>query len=132
MKITARCFLNKTKSFALMSFESLFQQGLPTWKIVVLLSILLCHSGHSEAQNLNQGEMFQTLYSSWSVILIPDQVRDDKKTFSVSPTDVAHSFLYDTAIGSNTYCNYSSGCFLIKKLAVIQRTFFSLNRNKCG
>jgi len=35
-----------------------------------------------------------------------------KKTFSVSPTDVAYSFLYDTAIGSNTYCNCSSGCFL--------------------
>jgi len=104
-------FPEKTKSFALLSFESLFQQGLPTWKIVVLLSILLCHSGHSEAQNLNQGEMFQTLYSSCSVILIPDQVRDDN-FFSVSPTDVAYSFLYDTAIGSNTYCNCSSGCFL--------------------
>jgi len=44
----------------------------------------------------------------------------------MSPTDVAHSFLYDTAIGRNTYCNCSSGCFLFKKLSVIQRTFFSL------
>jgi len=78
-------FPEKTKSFALLSFESLFQQGLPTWEIVVLLSILLCHSGHSEAQNLNQGEMFQTLYSSWTVILIPDQVRDDKKNFFSEP-----------------------------------------------
>jgi hypothetical protein len=71
VKITTRCFLKKTKSFALLPFESLFQQGLPTLKIVVLLPVILCHSGHSEAQNLNQEEMFQKLGAIRTAIAPP-------------------------------------------------------------
>ena len=127
MKITARCFLKKIKSFALLSFESLFQQGLPTWKIVVLLSILLCHSGHSEAQNLNQGEMFQTLYSNWLVIVITDQVSDIKTTLSVSPADVAYSIFMILQLGA---MHTVIAVPVVKKRSVIQRTFIGLNRNK--
>jgi len=83
MMTTARFFHEKVlKAFHFSCLRALFQQGEPTWKIVVLLSILLlCHSGQSEAQTRNQGEMFQILYSSWSVIRIPNHPGWQKKYF---------------------------------------------------
>ena len=75
-----------TNIFSLLLFEALFQQGEPSRKIVVLLSILLlCHSGQSKSQTRNQEEMFQILYSSWSAIRIPNCLVWQKKYFFSKP-----------------------------------------------